>query len=116
MDNYEINILRRGGNWKKVKPNDLIINEIDNEFKDNNVLDDNTSQEDFLSYVTKVDAIINKLESLENEKNNLKIELKTIENKFMKKKTLTEDEINKLSEEKEMFEKALKVIKNLKTF
>ena len=34
----------------------------------------------------------------------------------MKKKTLTEDEINKLSEEKEMFEKALKVIKNLKTF
>ena len=116
MDNYEINILRRGGNWKKVKPNDLIINEIDNEFKDNNVLDDNKSQEDFLSYVTKVDAIINKLESLENEKNNLKIELKTIENKFMKKKTLTEDEINKLSEEKEMFEKALKVIKNLKTF
>ena len=28
MDNYEINILRRGGNWKKVKPDDLIIDEI----------------------------------------------------------------------------------------
>ena len=30
MDNYEINILRRDGNWKKVKPNDKewIINNI----------------------------------------------------------------------------------------
>ena len=27
MDNYEINILRRGGNWKKVKPDDLINDE-----------------------------------------------------------------------------------------
>ena len=116
MDNYEINILRRGGNWKKVKPNDLIIDEIDNEFKENNLLDNNTSQEDFISYVTKVNIIINKLESLENEKNNLKEELKTVENEFLKKKKSTEDEINKLSQEKEMFEKALKVIKNLKTF
>ena len=31
MDNYEINILRRGGNWKKVKPDDLIIDEINKE-------------------------------------------------------------------------------------
>ena len=52
----------------------------------------------------------------ENEKNNLKEELKTIENEFLKKKKSTEDEIYKLSQEKEMFEKALKVIKNLKTF
>jgi hypothetical protein len=25
MENYEINILRRDGNWKKVKPDDLIM-------------------------------------------------------------------------------------------
>ena len=31
MEDYEINILRRNGNWKKVKPNDLIIDEINNE-------------------------------------------------------------------------------------
>ena len=31
MEDYEINILRRGGNWKKVKPNDLIIDEINND-------------------------------------------------------------------------------------
>ena len=29
MDNYEINILRRDGNWKKVKPNDLIMDSIE---------------------------------------------------------------------------------------
>ena len=40
----------------------------------------------------------------------------TVENEFLKKKKSTEDEIYKLSQEKEMFEKALKVIKNLKTF
>jgi len=116
MDNYEINILRRGGNWKKVKPNDLIIDEIDNELKENDMLDHNKPQEDFLSYLTKVDAIIFKLESLENEKNNLKEELKTIENEFLKKKKSAENEISKLSQKKEMFEKTLKVIKNLKTF
>ena len=116
MDNYEINILRRGGNWKKVKPDDLIANEINNDLEENNELNGQKSENDFIYYLTKVDSIISRLETLESEKNNLKIELKTIENKFMKKKTLTEDEINKLSEEKEMFEKALKVIKNLKTF
>ena len=29
MDNYEINILRRNGNWKKVKPKDLILDYVD---------------------------------------------------------------------------------------
>ena len=36
MDNYEINILRRGGNWKKVKPDDLIHEGTNNEFKEHN--------------------------------------------------------------------------------
>ena len=31
MDNYEINILRRGGNWKKVRPDDLNNDEINTE-------------------------------------------------------------------------------------
>ena len=29
MDNYEINILRRDGNWKKVKPKDLLLDTVD---------------------------------------------------------------------------------------
>ena len=122
MDNYEINILRRGGNWKKVKPDDLIIDEnnndidkINNELNHENELNDKKSHDDFLSYVTKVDLIISRLEALESEKNKLKEELKKFENEFFKKKKLAEDEINKISLEKEMIEKTLHVIKNLKS-
>ena len=116
MDNYEINILRRGGNWKKVKPDDLIIDEINKELKEDNQLNRQKTQNDFLSYVTKVDSIMSKLESLESEKDKLKEELKIFENQFMKKKKLAEDEINKISQEKEMIEKTINVIKNLKSF
>ena len=123
MDNYEINILRRGGYWKKVKPDDLIIDENNNDIDEfNNKLnhDDELyhqkSHDDFLSYVTKVDSIISRLEALESEKNKLKEELKIFENEFFRKKKLAEDEINKISQEKEMIEKTLNVIKNLKSF
>ena len=34
MDNYEINILRRDGNWKKVKPNDLIMDSVKKDYED----------------------------------------------------------------------------------
>ena len=123
MDNYEINILRRGGNWKKVKPDDLIIDEINNdiveinnELNHDNELNHQKSYDDFLSYVTKIDFIISRLEALEDEKNKLKEELKIFENKFFDKKKLAEYEINKISQEKEMIEKTLNVIKNLKSF
>ena len=29
MDNYEVNILRRDGNWKKVNPDDRIIDSLE---------------------------------------------------------------------------------------
>ena len=123
MDNYEINILRRGGNWKKVKPDDLIIDEIKNDIEEisnelnhDNELNHQKSHDDFLSYITKVDLIISRLEALEDEKNKLKEELKIFENKFFDKKKLAEYEINKISQEKEMIEKTLNVIKNLKSF
>tara|TARA_B100000212_G_scaffold295918_1_gene239119 strand:- start:296 stop:646 length:351 start_codon:yes stop_codon:yes gene_type:complete len=116
MEDYEINILRRGGNWKKVKPNDLIIDEINNELIENNESTHQKSENDLLSYITKVDSIISRLETLESEKNKLKDELKVFENKFLSKKKLAEDAINKISEEKDMIEKTINVIKNLKSF
>ena len=116
MDNYEINILRRNGNWKKVKPDDLIIDEINNELNHDNELNHQKSHDDFLSYVTRVDSIISRLEALEREKNKLKEELKMFENEFFKKKKLAEDEINKISQEKDMIEKTINVIRNLKSF
>jgi predicted nucleic acid-binding Zn-ribbon protein len=116
MEDYEINILRRDGNWKKVKPNDLIIDEIDNDLIEDNEPDQKKLQNDFLSNVTKVESIISRLESLENEKSALKEELKEFENDFLRKKKLAEDEIDKISQEKDMIEKTINVIKNLKSF
>ena len=105
MDNYEINILRRGGNWKKVKPDDLIIDEINNKLNHDNELNHQKSYDDFLSSVTKVDSIISRLEALESEKNKLKEELKIFENEFFRKKKLAEDEINKISQKKKWLRK-----------
>ena len=116
MDNYEINILRRGGNWKKVKPDDLIIDEINNEVKEHKKLDNQDTHNDFLTYITKVNSIISRLEYLESEKDQLKEKLKIFEDEFMKKKKFAEEEINKISKEKEMIEKTINVIKNLKNF
>ena len=116
MDNYEINILRRDGNWKKVKPDDLIINEINNDFKEDSETNHKKSQNNFLSNLSKVESIISRLESLEKEKNALKEELKEFEDNFLRKKKLAEDEINKIYQEKDIIEKTLNVIKNLKSF
>ena len=116
MDNYEINILRRDGNWKKVKPDDLIINEINNDLLEDNEPNQKKSQNNFLSNLSKVESIISRLESLEKEKSALKEELKEFEDDFLRKKKLAEDEIDKISQEKDMIEKTLNVIKNLKSF
>ena len=116
MDNYEINILRRGGNWKKVKADDLIMDEINNKDTGYDKSEDRNSNNNFLSYITKVNEIIFKLETLEDQKNKLKEELKTFEDEFLKKKKLAEDEINKISQEKDMIEKTINVIRILKSF
>ena len=116
MDNYEINILRRDGNWKKVKPDDLIINEINNDLLEDNEPNQKKSQNNFLSNLSKVESIISRLESLEKEKSALKEELKEFEDNFLRKKKLAEDEINKISQEKDIIEKTLNVTKSLKSF
>ena len=115
MDNYEINILRRDGNWKKVKPDDLIIDEIDKNYKEEKNELNKNSDNNFISYISKFNSIIIKLENLESEKNRLKEELKTYEDEFLKKKKIAEDKINQISQEKEMIDKTINVIKNLKS-
>ena len=119
MDNYEINILRRDGNWKKVNPNDRIMDSLEEneglEKKSIN-LKDKKSKNNFLDYLNEVNFIIGKLEVLENEKNKLKDQLKNYEQEFLNKKINTEDKINSLSKEKEMLDKTINLIKNLKKF
>ena len=119
MDNYEINILRRDGNWKKVNPNDRIMDNLEEneglEKKSIN-LKDKKSNNNFLDYLNEVNFIIGKLEVLENEKNKLKDQLKNYEQEFLNKKINTESKIDALTQEKETLDKTISVIKNLKKF
>ena len=119
MDNYEINILRRDGNWKKVKPDDLIMDSVE---KDGNATKETQNQKDinsydnYLHYLNEVNSIVNKLEILENKKSKFKDQLKNYEQEFINKKKITEDKINSMAQEKEILEKTISVIKNLKSF
>ena len=119
MENYEINILRRDGNWKKVNRNDRIMDSLEeNEALEKKSVDlkDEKSKNDILYYLNEVNFIISKLEVLENEKNNLKDQLKNYEQEFLNKKINTDDKINALTKEKEMLDKTIILIKNLKKF
>ena len=123
MEDYEINILRRDGNWKKVKSKDLLLDTIDqNEVEYNHiepeakVLSEHLKEENFLNDINEVNSIIAKLEKLENDKTLLKNQLKIIEAKFQSKKHQTEEKIKIMSKESEMLDKTITVIKNLKNF
>ena len=113
MDNYEINILRRNGNWNKITQDDGV------NINDEHVQNKNHYGElndDFKFYLNEVNSIIKKLEDLEKEKDNLKDQLKIYENEFLNKKKDTEGKINSLTEEREILDKTINVIKNLKSF
>ena len=123
MDNYEINILRRDGNWKKVKHNDLLLDTFDQKNLQKQHIDTNTKvdlesnkQDDFLYNLNQVNLIISKLENLENEKTNLKNQLKVFEDEFQSKKKNTDQKIKLMSKEAEILNKTISIIKNLKNF
>ena len=118
MDNYEINILRRNGNWNKITQNDDVMNtnEVDNDkIQNKNHNDYEHLNDDFKFYLKQVSSIINKIESLEEEKNNLKNHLKIYEVEFINKKKETENKINLMTEERDILDKTINVIKNLKS-
>jgi hypothetical protein len=123
MEDYEINILRRNGNWKKVKSKDLLLDTVDQneeEYKhielEEKVPSEHLKEENFLNDINEVNSIIAKLEKLENDKTLLKNQLKIIEAKFQSKKNQTEEKIKTMSKESEMLDKTITVIKNLKNF
>jgi len=118
MDNYEINILRRNGNWNKITQNDDVMNtneENNDKIQNKNHNDYEHLNDDFKFYLKQVSSIINKIESLEEEKNNLKNHLKIYEVEFINKKKETENKINLMTEERDILDKTINVIKNLKS-
>ena len=119
MENYEINILKRNGDWEKIKPN---AQEKTDEQNDINFLSDPkplkeiNKNPDLLSNINEVKLIVDKIENLENEKNNLKNSLKYYEIFFLENKTHSEKKLSQVSKELEMFNKAIEIIKDLKKF
>ena len=123
MEDFEINILRRNGNWKKVKSKDLLLDTVDQneeEFKhiepEEKIPSEHLKEESFLNDINEVNSIIAKFEKLENDKTLLKNQLKIIEAKFQSKKHQTEEKIKSMSKENEILDKTITVIKNLKNF
>jgi len=123
MEDFEINILRRNGNWKKVKSKDLLLDTADQneaEYKhieqEEKISVEHKKEENFLNYINEVNSIIAKFEKLENDKTLLKNQLKIIEAKFQSKKHQTEEKIKSMSKENEILDKTITVIKNLKNF
>ena len=123
MEDFEVNILRRNGNWKKVKSKDLLLDTVDQneeEYKhiepEEKVPSEHLKEENFLNDINEVNSIIAKLEKLENDKTLLKDQLKIIEARLQSKKHQTEEKIKTMSKESEMLDKTMTVIKNLKNF
>ena len=123
MEDFEINILRRNGNWKKVKSKDLLFDTVDQNELEYKLIEskaeaplEHKKEEDFLIYINEVNSIIAKFEKLENDKTLLKNQLKIIEAKFQSKKNQTEEKIKSMAKESEILDKTITVIKNLKNF
>ena len=123
MEDFEINILRRNGNWKKVKSKDLLLDTVDQneeEYKhiepEEKVPSEHLKEENFLNDINEVNSIIAKLEKLENDKTLLKDQLKIIEARLQSKKHQIEEKIKTMSKESEMLDKTITIIKNLKNF
>ena len=119
MEKFEINILKRNGDWKKYNQKDISLSSpknSDQEELNDGFNNDKNNNVNFISFINEVNSIINKLEDLENEKNNLKTELKKYEKFFQTEKKLSEKKLSETSKEIKIFEKTIDVLKNLKDF
>ncbi len=125
MDNYEVNVLTRKGGWKKL-PQEVIQNkdEMKLNISDNlniNVTEDNfdsKNNEDFQSNLfenfTEINSIIDKLKTVEKEKNDLIAELNELMKNFELRKNNLDKKLTNIQKEKEMYDKAINLIISLK--
>ena len=125
MDNYEVNVLTRKGGWKKLpqeiiqKKDELKFNNSDNlniNVTENNF--DSENLEDFNSNLfenfTEINSIINKLKTVEKEKNELIGELNDLLKNFEIRKNNLDKKLTNIQKEKEMYDKAINLIISLK--
>ena len=125
MDNYEVNVLTRKGGWKKL-PQEVIQNKDELKLKNSDNLNinvtednfDNKNLEDFDSNLfknfTEINNIIDKLKTVEKEKNELIGELNELMKIFEIRKNNLDKKLTNIQKEKEMYDKAINLIISLK--
>ena len=122
MEDYEVNVLKRNGGWKKLsqKENAITTNEEEKiELSDDNLsirIKDEISSEktNIFADFNEVNLIIEKLQKIENEKSELIKKLSSLEKNFSKKRSITSEKLNKVNKEYELYENAINLIKSLK--
>ena len=125
MDNYEVNVLTRKGGWKKLpqeivaSKNDMTQNKSDN--LNINVTDDTLDDveldnldSNLFENFTEINNIINKLKTVESEKNSIISELDELMKIFQVRKDSLDKKLTNIQEEKEMYNKAINLIMSLK--
>ena len=125
MDNYEVNVLTRKGGWKKL-PQEVIQNKDELKLNNSDNLNINVTEDNFDSKnlkdfdgnlfenFTEISSIIDKLKTVEKEKNELIGELNELMKNFEIRKNNLDKKLTNIQKEKEMYEKAINLIISLK--
>ena len=125
MDNYEVNVLTRKGGWKKL-PQEVIQDKDKLKLNNSDTLNinvtednfDSKNQENFNSNLfenfTEISNIIDKLKTVEKEKDELIGELNELMKNFEIRKNNLDKKLTNIQKEKEMYDKAINLITSLK--
>ena len=125
MDNYEVNVLTRKGGWKKL-PQEVIQNKAELKLNNSDNLNINVTEDNFdnknlehsnsnlFENFTEINSIIDKLKTVEKEKNDLIGELNELMKNFEIRKNNLDKKLTNIQKEKEMYDKAINLIISLK--
>ena len=125
MDNYEVNVLTRKGGWKKL-PQEILDNKNNSKQNNSDNLNINVNIDDvddrdnknfdsnLFENFTEISSIIDKLKTVEKEKNNLIAELNELMKNFELRKNNLDKKLTNIQKEKEMYDKAINLIISLK--
>ena len=125
MDNYEVNVLTRKGGWKKL-PQEVIQNKDELKLNNSDNLNINITEDNFdnknlehsnsnlFENFTEISNIIDKLKTVEKEKDELIGELNELMKNFEIRKNNLDKKLTNIQKEKEMYEKAINLIISLK--
>ena len=125
MDNYEVNVLTRKGGWKKL-PQEVVQNKDELKLNNSDNLNINVTEDNFdiknhenfntnlFENFTEISSIIDKLKTVEKEKNDLIGELNELRKNFEIRKNNLDKKLTNIQKEKEMYDKAINLIVSLK--